>query len=56
MSPSIRVSGMIDGQESGKEKKGKRKIIKKKIGLHSGTLIAVSEFEEVKRHREVRDA
>jgi hypothetical protein len=38
----------------GAKKRDKR--IKKQIDLNAGTVIAASEFEEVKRHREVRDA
>jgi hypothetical protein len=40
MSPSIRVPGMIHSQIEGERAKKKRKIIKKKSKLHSGTFFA----------------
>jgi hypothetical protein len=54
---SLDTGSRHDSQpDRGERGKKKRKIIKKKSKLHSGTFIASSKFEEVKRHREVCDA
>jgi|WetSurMetagenome_2_1015567.scaffolds.fasta_scaffold17428_4 hypothetical protein len=56
MSSPNPVPGKDNGNKDVNGGKKRHRRINKMIKLNSGTVIAFSEFEEVKRHREVRDA
>jgi hypothetical protein len=56
MRPLIRLRGWGTGSGGVNGAKKKTQRIKKEFKLDSGIFIAISEFEEVKRHREVCDA